>query len=207
MKISKPSFFSLTINIGCAIGNIYQSPGKFSLGFAVGIILGIGVGLKHRLSLIALDLNEKTIKKVREAAQPIQDYFPPVVEKINDSNLSEYAGKIWDYAQPIFRVFLYLYCYGKIWDKASSYVTNFEKQRFNLIKKLNPIPGKLLSFVSISSLIVNIGYVQQPIISKVMGLLSGLPLGYATGKLLMRNFDWFYLGNEAYTHALSKTTV
>jgi hypothetical protein len=207
MKITKRNFLLLTVNIGSAIGNIYQAPGKFSLGFGVGIILGMGAGLKQRLSLIAVDLNEKAIKKVGAATQTLQGVLPPVVEKINDSNLSKHGEKILNYTQPFFRAFLYFSGYGKILDTASSYVSNFEEQRFQLLKKLNPIPGKLLSFLSISSLIVNLGYVQKPIISKVMGVLSGLPMGYATGKLLMRNFDWCFLRSDSYTQALDKFAV
>lgn len=202
MQISKSSLIFLILNVGCAIGNAYKAPVSYSLSFAVGIILGLGMGLKHRLSFIALDLNEKAVRKLDEKSKPIQDVFPPLLEQVNESFVGKYAAKVSRYAQPLFRLFLYVSGYAAVYDQAAAYMGNFAEQRAALIEKLNPIPGKILSLISVSALMANYGYISQPVLSKIT-ILSGFPMGYALGKFLMRNFDWGILQNASYSAAVA----
>lgn len=204
MRISNASSLSLVFNLSCAFGNAYQAPGTFSLGFALGIIIGLGMGLKHRISLITLELNERAVKQIGEKAQPVQDILPSIKEKVNNSYVGNFLERHSGLIQLIFRSFLYLTGYHAIYDTTASYLGNFDEQRAHIIKKLNPIPGIISSLLSFGALMANIGYIENFWAAKV-ALLSGLPAGYAAGTFLMRNYDWKILGNQSYSIALANS--
>ncbi len=183
---------SLLFNSGCAAGNAYQAPNFFTLSFAVGTIIGLGNGLKNRLSLVRVELNAKVV-------QPLT---APVKAKIIESKIGNLANRIATLVYPIFRVILFVTGYLKIYDTVASLTGNFDEQKAALKQKLNPIPGKILSFLSLATVIVNFGYSDHRLLSKI-AFLSGYPAGYATGTFVMQNVSLGPLESQSISDAVT----
>lgn len=176
MKISPYNIISLTLHTGCAAANAYLAPGTFALSFAVGIIFGLGSGIKSRLDLIRIELNEKAIEKLKQAGEPLQ--IKPLQNKASIF-FNEYSDKVPSIVKPIFNGIFYFSGYKSLYETACQVTGGFEEQRKAILQKLNPIPGIILNTLSVGSLAANLGYLPYTI-----SLISGYPAGYSTGLFL-----------------------
>jgi hypothetical protein len=193
MKITYKNLILLALNTSCAITNAYFAPTSFIASFAIGVITGLGMGLKCRLQLVKVSLNQKAIEKLKKVAAPAQDLLPP-------PNVNPYANKVASIVKPLFEGILTLSGYRYFYQTAQNLIGGFDEQRQAIVDELNPIPGIALTAISIGALATNLGYIQQPILSKIT-LLSGLPAGIAVGTWIMRNFNFPNLQDDAYTAA------
>jgi hypothetical protein len=198
MKISTSSLIFATLNVSCAVVNAYLAPKSFALSFLVGAAAGWACGLKHRASFILLDANQKAVEKAQQMA----------AEHLGDTQASKYTYQAIDVLRPTlnevsplakkaFSIFLAVSRYGQIISIASSYMTKFDEQRRELIKKLKFIPGWKGTALSLTALAANIGYISQPILTKI-GLFSGFTPGYAIGMAIIRKSEVKLLENKSY---------
>lgn len=178
MELTPYNVISLSGQTGCAGANAYLAPGTFVLSFAVGVIFGLGSGLKSRLDLIWIDLNEKSVEKIKTASPTLNEKIKPIQDKF-----SEYSEKMPSIVRPLFNGFLYISGYKSIYDTASSLTGGFEEQRKSTLQKLSPLPGTILNMISATSLAANLGYLTYPVLSHI-SILSGYPAGYSAGLFL-----------------------
>ncbi len=72
-NISNKSLTYLFVNTSCMIANAYLAPKTFTISFAIGAALGLGMGLKHRIDILLIDHNEKAVKAVTNQSAQMAD--------------------------------------------------------------------------------------------------------------------------------------
>lgn len=179
MQISRTDMATLALTVGCAGINAYLAPLSFTIGFAIGTTCGAGMGLFRKANLLLINLNEKVVSAgkgavpnhVTERAAQIKDQFDSSMDQVNPTVKS-------------LALFI-LSCTSWIptLKFAADRVSNFDAQRADILRKLNPIPGWKGNLLSIATTAANLNAAAYPILSQV-GLLSGLTPGYAVGMYL-----------------------
>lgn len=205
MQISNTSLVYLAVNACCAAGNAYLAPRTFVLGCALGVIVGLGNGLKERLLLVKLEMNQKIIEAIKAQATPLQDKFDvnTRIDAICESVWGDRLARMAPLAQKIFKLFLYFSPYGDMYQLAIQHVSNFDEQRLEKIKKLNPFPQTLSTLLSVTALAAHLGYLMHPVFS-TMALFSGYPMGYGLGKGIMAQPNLPLFKSDTYTAALDQ---
>lgn len=186
MKISYSAITYCALNTGCAIASAYIAPSSFAFSFTAGMVCGLGLGLKRKVSLLLLDANEKIIRiaeeklRVEKLLYEMKETQPGQYATQVSEAMNEYLSKYSCFLKPVMSTLLHLSGYGKIVNTGVGLVSGFDEQRKKIIQDLNPIPGWKGTLLSLTTLAANVGYIASPILSKV-SLFSGFTAGYATG--------------------------
>lgn len=232
INTSNKSLIYLAINTGCAVSNFYFAPKAFAMSYAIGVIVGCGMGLKRRLDIRFIDIKEKaktTVStqasqaavKASELSAPLQGAAADGLNKFSQYQTVQaatgYAKEAANKAKPLleraaalakpfFDLYMYYSGYGAVVDQIASYVGWFDEQRMKVIAGLNPIPGIKGTLLSLAALAANAGYMTLPVLNK-MWILSGFTAGYAAGLYVMRQTEWSWLQSEGYSKGLSAAVL
>ena len=172
----------------------------------------MGIGLKRRVDAILVDYNQATAEaiqaRINKATSNLQNNVQAQTNKVKETSAfkatKEVTDKFSPFIRPVIKFYLFISGYGKLLEKAGSYITGFDDQRLKIVKSLNPIPGIKGTLVAVGALAANIGYLTLPILSK-MWVFSGLTSGYATGLYVMRHTNFRWLQSNQYDRALNIT--
>lgn len=173
---------SLTVNMGCAAVNLYLAPKTFSLSFAVGLLMGSASALASRVQFAKVDLSEKGTKVLKE-----KTHFDERVQVVvQETRFGRAIAKAKPYLDVGLDIVLFFSGYGKLFGTAKDLFCDHDKQKKDIMRKLNPTPRVAGTLLSITSAASNLGYIAQPILSKV-SIFSGYTMGYASGLHFVKN--------------------
>lgn len=176
MKVSNSDWVTLGLTVGCAGVNAYLAPVSFTIGFAVGATCGAGMGFFRRANLLLVNANEKAVIAGKKALPSSINERAAQVKAQFDSSMDQVNPVVKSVAQFI----LSCTAWVPTLKFAADRISNFDEQRSEILKNLDPIPGWKGNLLSLVTTAANLNAAAYPLFSQ-LGLLSGLTPGYAVG--------------------------
>lgn len=185
--MSPISILSLMCNLGCAIGNAYLRPKAFVISYIIGLITGLGIGFRYYLEAVKINLNQKLKKKIDDRTMPLQVKVISSKDKFFLTPFGKLIEKVLQLAWPFIKTGIIVSGHQRTYDQASKLLGNFQSQRQEILRNLDPVPGLIGTTISATTLVMNLFYLAKPLFF-YLASISGYPMGYATGLFIMQRW-------------------